>query len=263
MKVLSRATAGLLSIAAVAAAALTALPPGRATADSAAFSPDQKAAIEKIVKDYLVANPEVLLEVQGILEAKMEKQQAEKAKAALAENSKDVFRRAESPVAGNADGDITVTEFFDYNCGFCKRSFPEVAKLISSDGKVRVMLKEFPILSKGSEEAARVALAARLQGKYWEVHKALLENRGQNNEETALHFAEKLGLDMAKLKADMTSPAVTDELKNSKELATKLGINGTPHFLVGDKTIAGAPDSLLEQLSANIAELRKVGCTYC
>lgn len=263
MKVLTRVSAGLLSMAALAAAAVTVFPVGRAAADTATFSPDQKTAIEKIVKDYLVANPEVLLEVQGILEAKMEKQQAEKAKAALSENARDIFRRTESPVAGNVDGDITVTEFFDYNCGFCRRSFPEVAKLIAGDGKVRVMLKEFPILSKGSEEAARVALAARLQGKYWEVHKALFENKGQNNEESALRIAEKLGLDMAKLKADMNSPAVTDELKNAKELANKLGINGTPHFLVGDKAIAGAPDGLLEQLSTDIAELRKTGCAYC
>lgn len=263
MKVLSRAIAGLLSITALAAATVTVLPPDRAAADDAAFSPDQKAAIEKIVKDYLVANPEVLLEVQNILETKMEKQQAEKAKAALAENAKDVFRRTESPVAGNLDGDITVTEFFDYNCGFCRRSFPDVTKLIAADGKVRVMFKEFPILSKGSEEAARVALAARLQGKYWEVHKALFENKGQNNGEAALHIAEKLGLDMAKLKADMTSAAVNDELKNVKDLATKLGINGTPHFLVGDKSIAGAPDTLLEQLTADIGDMRKAGCAYC
>ena len=258
----SCAAAVLLSAAAIATLASHAGTPVRAE-DASAFSPDQKQAIEKIVKDYLVANPDVLLEVQNILEAKMEKQQAEKSKAALADNAKNIYRSTESPVAGNADGDITVTEFFDYNCGYCKRSFPEITKLISGDNKVRVVFKEMPILSKGSEEASRVALAAKLQGKYWEVHRGLFEAKGQANEAMALKIAEKVGLDMAKLKSDMDGPAVKAELKSAKELAGKMGINGTPHFLVGDKSIAGAPDNLLTQLNGDIADLRKNGCSYC
>jgi len=261
MTVLSRATAGLLSLAALAAVALNA--PSGARADSATFSPEQKQAIEKIMKDYLVANPEVLLEVQSILETKMEKQAAEKTKAALADNAKEIYRSTGSPVAGKADGDITVTEFFDYNCGFCKRSFPEVAKLISTDPNLRVVFKEMPILSKGSEEASRVALAAKLQGKYWEVHQGLFDNKGQNNEATALRIAEKAGLDMARLKADMNGTEVNAELKSAKELAVRMGINGTPHFLVGDRSIAGAPDTLLSQLQSDIADMRKAGCSYC
>ena len=268
MTFLSRAGLLRTSAAVLSLTAFAALDGGFGTATRAepaagAFTPEQKQAIEKIVKDYLVANPEVMLEVQSILEAKIEKQQAEKAKAALADNAKDIYRRTESPVAGNVDGDITVTEFFDYNCGFCKRSFPEVTRLISDDPKVRVVFKEFPILSKGSEEASRVALAARLQGKYWEVHKALFESKGQANEAVALKIAEKLGLEMAKLKADMNGPQVKAELASAKELAGKMGINGTPHFLVGDKSIAGAPDTLLTQLTGNIADLRKNGCSYC
>ena len=250
-------TAGMLAVASMLGQTLG------AQAQDGGFSGDQKKAIEKIVKDYLVANPEVMLEVQKILEAKMEKQEAEKLKTALAENAKDLYRRADAPVAGNKDGDITVTEFFDYNCGFCKKSFSEVSKLIGQDSKVRFVFKEFPILSKGSEEASRVALAARKQGKYWEVHSALLESKSQANEATALKIAEKLGLDMAALKVDMDSPDVKAELASVKELATKMGINGTPHFLVGDKSIAGAPQDLLPQLSTQIGELRKNGCSYC
>lgn len=231
--------------------------------DAAAFSPAQKSAIEKIIKDYLISNPEVMLEIQSVLEAKMEKMQAEKTKAAMAENAKDIYRSANSPVAGNPDGDITVTEFFDYNCGYCKKSFGDVAKLIGSDAKVRVVFKEFPILSKGSEEASRVALAARKQGKYWEVHAALLESKGQANEASALKIAEKAGLNMAQLKTDMDGPEVKAELASVRELATKMGINGTPHFLVGDKSVAGAPQDLLPMLSAHIADLRKTGCSYC
>ena len=261
MTFLPRAAAGLISLAAIAVLATG--PFGSAKADSGAFSPDQKLAIEKIVKEYLVANPDVLLEVQNILEAKQEKQAAEKTKAALADNAKDLFRSAGSPVAGNPNGDITVTEFFDYNCGYCKRSFPEMTKLIAADSNVRIVFKEFPILSKGSEEASKVALAAKMQGKYWQVHQGLFEAKGQANEATALKIAEKAGLDMVKLKADVDGPEVKAELKSAKELAAKMGINGTPHFLVGDKSIPGAPDSLLTQLTSNISDLRKNGCSYC
>jgi protein-disulfide isomerase len=158
---------------------------------------------------------------------------------------------------------ITVVEFFDYNCGYCKRGFPELAKLIDKDSKVRVVFKELPILSKGSEEAARVALAARLQGKYWEVHRALLESKGQANEAVALKIAEKLGLDMAKLKKDTESSEIKAEIERVRELATKMGINGTPHFLVGDRGIAGAPEDLYEQLAKNVTELRQSGCAVC
>jgi protein-disulfide isomerase len=232
-------------------------------AQDAGFSATQKSAIEKIIKDYLIANPEVMLEVQTVLEAKMEKIQAEKTKAALSENAKDIYRRDGAPVAGNKDGDITVTEFFDYNCGYCKKSLPDIAKLIADDSKIRVVFKEFPILSKGSEEASKVALAARMQGKYWEVHSGLLESKGQANEASALKIAEKAGLDMAKLKKDMDAPEIKAELEKVKELATKMGINGTPHFLVGDKSIPGAPGDLLPQLTTQIGTLRKTGCSYC
>ena len=235
----------------------------RVHAEDSTFSAVQKKGIEKIIKDYLIGNPEVLQEAMTVYEAKMEKAAAEKAKSALADNAKEIYRRVNAPMAGNQDGDITVTEFFDYNCGYCKKSLPEITKLISGDSKVRVVFKEFPILSKGSEEASRVALAARIQGKYWEMHQALLDNKGQANEASAMKFAEKLGLDMVKLKADMTSPEVTAELASAKELATRMGINGTPHFLVGDKSIAGAPQDLLPQLNASISELRKTGCSYC
>ena len=132
-----------------------------ASAAAAVFSSDQKAGIEAIIKDYLLANPEILLEVQSKLEAKMEKQQEERLKTAIKSNAKELFHRAEAPMAGDPKGDVTVVEFFDYNCGFCKRGFSQVSELIEKDKKVRVVFKELPILSKGSEEASRVALAAK------------------------------------------------------------------------------------------------------
>ena len=227
------------------------------------FDATQKAAIQAIIKEYLMNNPEVMLEVQTALEAKMEQIQAEKLKVALEANAAEIYRNADAPVAGNPSGDIPVVEFFDYNCGYCKRAFGDIAKLVEADPKVKLVLKELPILSKGSEEASRVALAARLQGKYWPVHRALIAMRGEVNEQSALKAAEKVGLDMTKLKQDMASDAVSGEITRVRELAQKMGIQGTPHFLVGDRAIPGAPGNLLEQIQGHVAELRKSGCPVC
>lgn len=227
------------------------------------FSPEQRRAIEAIVKDYLIQNPEILIEVQGALETKMAQEEAARTKAMVAELSKDIYRSPNAPVAGNPDGDITVVEFFDYNCGYCKRGFTEIAKLIEADKNVRVVFKEFPILRDESEQAARLALAARMQGKYWEVHSDLITTKGLVNEAVGLKIAEKHGLDIAKLKADMAGSEVKAELDRVKELAQKLSINGTPHFLVGDRAIGGAPENLSEVLETHVTELRKSGCSYC
>jgi protein-disulfide isomerase len=234
-----------------------------ATAGPSKFSDGQKQAIGQIIKEYLLNNPEIFIEVQGALEAKLELEQAERLKVAIAENAEDIFRHPNAAVAGNPDGDITVVEFFDYNCGYCKRGLADVVKLVESDPKVRVVFKELPILSKGSEEASRVALAAKNQGKYWEFHRALLGTRGQANEASALKLADKLGLDMEQLKVDMDSTEVKAEIAKSEALAKKMGVNGTPHFLVGDRSIPGAPEDLYEQLSVHVDELRKKGCSFC
>ena len=128
---------------------------------------------------------------------------------------------------------------------------------------MRVVFKELPILSKGSEEAAKVALAAKRQGKYWEFHQAMLSSKGQANEASALKIAESLGLDMEKIKTDMASDEVKNELGDMKALAKKMGVNGTPHFLVGDKSIPGAPEDLHDQLEKLVTEFRKNGCSAC
>ncbi len=237
--------------------------PAAPAVDTSMFTADQKGAIGQIVKDYLIAHPEIIVEVQGALEAKMAKEEAQRTRKLVSQLSKEIYRSPNAPTAGNPNGDITVVEFFDYNCGYCKRGFADVAKLVESDPKVRVVFKEFPILSKDSEEASKVALAARKQGKYWEIHKALIESKGKVGESAALKAAEGLGLDMAKLKADKDSAEVTGELASVQELAKKMGINGTPHFLVGDQAIGGAPEHLFELLTSQVAELRKTGCAYC
>jgi protein-disulfide isomerase len=229
----------------------------------ATVSPSQRKEIESIVKDYLLNNPEVLLEIQNALEAKMDKLQAERTAAVIKGSATEIFRPAFSPVVGNAKGDVPIVEFFDYNCGYCKRAFGDVAKLIDKEKQVRFILKELPILSKGSEEASRVALAAKMQGKYWEFHRAMLESQGQANEAAALRVAEKVGADMTRLKKDMASAEIQKEIDETRALATKLGIQGTPHFMVGDRIIPGAPENLLERMSTLVAEVRKEGCKVC
>ncbi|MFA5956459.1 DsbA family protein [Hyphomicrobium sp.] len=233
------------------------------TAGGTAFTDEQKKALGDIIKDYLIKNPEIMFEVQNALDEKSQKEQDTKLKAFMASNAKTIYRSADAAVAGDPQGDVTVVEFFDYNCGYCKRGLPEVQKLINDDKKVRFVFKELPILAKGSEEAARVALAAKRQGKYWEFHQAMLGSKGQANEASALKVAESLGLDMDKIKTDMAGDSVKTELQNDLALAKQLGVNGTPHFLVGDKAIPGAPDDLHDQLEALVTGYRKTGCSMC
>jgi protein-disulfide isomerase len=259
------------SAAPAAGAAPAAADKAAATADKvaaaptgpSAFSTTQRQELDAIIKNFLLSNPEVLLEAQNLLEAKMEKIQSDRMAVAINENVQELFRTKASPIVGNAKGDVTVVEFFDYNCGYCKRAFTELAKLVDKDKQVKVVLKEFPILSKGSEEAAKVALAAKMQGKYWEFHRGMLEGQGQVGEAAALKVAEKLGLDMTRIKRDMASAEVKKEIDDTRKLAGKLGIQGTPHFLVGERVIPGAPENLLELLDKNVAELRKTGCKVC
>lgn len=252
----------------VAGASYLAFGPARAdtvapTAGGTAFTDEQKKALGEIIKDYLIKNPEIMFEVQSALDEKSQKDQDAKLKAFMATNAKTIYRAADSSVAGDPNGDVTVVEFFDYNCGYCKRGLPEVQRLIHDDKKVRFVFKELPILAKGSEEAARVALAAKRQGKYWEFHQAMLGSKGQANEASALKIAESLGLDMNKVKADMASDSVKNELQADLQLAKQLGVNGTPHFLVGDKAIPGAPDDLHDQLEGLVSGYRKTGCNIC
>lgn len=238
-------------------------PPTSSSPAASAFTPEQRKELGALIKEILVNNPEILLEAQNALEAKMDKIQSERMAVAIKEHAGELFRPTGSPIVGNANGDVPVIEFFDYNCGYCKKAFLDIAKLVDKDKKVRVIMKEFPILSKGSEEAAKVALAAKMQGKYWEFHRALLQSQGQANEATSLKVAEKLGLDMARLKKDMASAEVQKEIDATRELATKMGIQGTPHFIVGDRIVPGAPENLAELLGKHVEEVRKDGCKVC
>ncbi len=230
---------------------------------SVAVDPAEKARIETIVRDYLMNNPEIMLDVQNALDIKMEAKRTAQMAGALKEQGANLYKAPGSPSVGAADANVTVVEFFDYNCGYCRRAMPDIVKLTAADPKVKVVFKEFPIFGADSEAAAKVAIASVKQGKYWEVHKGLFEHEGKLNEESALSVAQGVGLDMTKLKADMAAPETLKELDDTKKLAESLGIQGTPHFFVGEQVIPGAPEDLIDQLQSKIADVRKSGCSIC
>jgi len=245
---------------ATAAAALLALTSG-AFADGS-FTDAQKKEIGEIVRQYLIENPEVLLDVSKALEAKQQEQESAQRSAVLQSNADQIFRSPADYVAGNPKGDVTMVEFFDYNCGWCKKGFPEVVNLIDKDKNLRVVLKEFPIFGGDSDYAAMAAIAAKKQNKYWELHKAMFEHEGKITKEAVDELASKHGIDMAKLKDDMKDPSVAKELADNHALAQALNINGTPGFIIDDKVSPGyLPADGLAQM---IDQVRKDGgCKLC
>jgi protein-disulfide isomerase len=225
-----------------------------------AFSASQKKSIEQIVREYLIQNPEILIEMSSALERRQAEAQQQSFKKVIAENAEAIFRGQIGIVAGNPKGDVTVVEFFDYNCPYCKSALSTLSKLIETDGKIRLVLMELPIFGERSIGAARVAIAAKEQGKYFEFHSELLKLRGQATEVTALRVAKRLGLDIKRLKQDMARTEVETILNGTNKLADILSIQATPFFLVGDRAIPGAPDNLYDLLVQKVAEVRKEGC---
>ena len=210
--------------------------------------------IEKIVRDYLLANPEILNEMIAELQAREQKTASEKAQTGIAENKDALFNDGFSYVAGNPNGDVTLVEFFDYRCGYCKKARPEVLALIEADKNVKLIIKELPILSKVSEEAARAAIAAQNQGGdfYWKFHQAML-SADDLDSDAIYDIAGGLGLDVERLKKDMQDPAVEEKIKKTHELAEKLGVDGTPAFIVGDQLVPGymSQDELKDLVAAH------------
>jgi len=220
---------------------------------------DEKRII-KVVRDYLTKNPDILVEMTNELDKRQAAEQAEKQQKVIGDNAEAIFRSPLAHVAGNPNGDVSVVEFFDYNCGFCKRALPDVVKLAQNDNKVRLVLKELPIFGEESEGAAKVALASAKQGKYFEMYQKLFTEPGKADKDKALRIAGELGLDKAQLEKDIQDPEIQKSLDEAKELANELGLQGTPLFLIGDRSIPGAPDDLYDQLTKNVAEVREKGC---
>jgi protein-disulfide isomerase len=235
-----------------------------AQAQAPVFTEAQKQAIGQVVKDYLLKNPELLTEVM----TELEKRQADLQRAAQADalkNSRQSLLNApHSLVAGNQAGDVTLVEFFDYNCGYCKRALADVQALVKADPKLRVVLKDFPVLGPESVEASRVSLAVKnqLKGeKLFDYHVKVLETRGRVNGERAVAVAKEMGLDMARLQKDMDGPDVRAALQENVSLADKLGLSGTPAFVIGDEVIAGAVG--VEPLRQVVAGIRQCGKASC
>jgi len=228
--------------AAVCAALLAIAAPQAVRAQN--FSPVQKGEIERVVHDYLIAHPEVLQEAMTELEKRQTAAEAEKHKVAVKEHAQKLFSSPNQVTLGNPNGNVTFVEFFDYNCGYCKRAMSDMLTLLKDDPKLKVVLKEFPVLGPGSVEAARVAVAVRMQDKtskkYLEFHIKLLGGRGPADEAHALAAAKDVGMNMAQLEKDMKSPEVKASLDEDFKLAEALGLNGTPSYVIGDNVIVGA-----------------------
>jgi protein-disulfide isomerase len=250
----------LRSIIVGAALALTALAPAMAQS----FNPTQRSEIEKIVREYLIANPQVLQDVMMELEKRQAAMDSQRQQSAVRENAKELFSSSRHVVIGNPQGNVTMVEFFDYNCGYCKRAMDDMMALLKNDRNLKVVLKEFPVLGPSSLEAAKVATAARIQDKtgkkYLDFHQRLMGGRGQADKARALAAAKDAGFDVAKIEKDLESDEVKASLQESFKLAQALGLNGTPSYVIGDKVIIGAVGIEALQEGINTARCGKPTC---
>ena len=231
---------------------------GAFTGHAQGISDAQRSDIEKIIREYLVAHPEVLQEAMAELEKKQAADEAAKNLAAVKDNAEQIFNSQRQVVAGNPQGDVTFVEFFDYNCGYCKRAMDDMFALMKSDPKLKVVLKEFPVLGPASVEVARVAVAVRMQDKtgkkYLDFHQKLLSGRGQVDKARAVAAAKEAGLDVARIERDLSSDEVKQTLEESLKLAEKLGLNGTPSYVIGPHVVVGAVG--VEQLKEKVNSAR-------
>jgi protein-disulfide isomerase len=210
--------------------------------------------MEQVIRNYIINNPQVLLEAMDKLRSNQEKEAATKQKSAIAKNEKAIFASDADFVGGNAKGDVTIVEFFDYRCGFCKRVTPDIVKLLNEDKNIRLVLKEFPILGPASEIASRAAIAAIGQGKYWNFHLALLAEP-ELDEASVMAAAQKNGLDLERLKKDMASKSVSELIERNQQLAQTLGVDATPTFIIAGEPVSGAIS--IETMKKMIADARK------
>ncbi len=195
--------------------------------------------IKELVYEAILENPDIIMDAVAIIQQREEAEQAAATQSVLTDQRVLLEGDPNAPVLGNPDGDVTVIEFFDYNCPFCKRVMPEVQALLEEDTNVRLVYREWPILGDGSVYAARAALASRAQGKYEEFHWALMDARGRLEEASVLKIAKDIGLDIGQLLTDMQSEDVDEHIETSMRLAQFLGFNGTPSFVIGDALLPG------------------------
>ncbi|WP_170605253.1 DsbA family protein [Ruegeria arenilitoris] len=224
--------------------------------DLSALSDDEKAEFGAQVREYLLENPEVIIEAINILEQRNAVAEAEADKQLVAANQEELFNDGYSWVGGNPDGDITLVEFMDYRCGYCRRAVPEVASLLESDGNIRLVIKELPILGEASIMSSRFAVATKQvagDDAYKQVHDALLEFSGEPNEVTLRRISDGLGLDSDAIIVAMDSDDVTAEINQTRELARKMNISGTPSFVLGTEMLRGfLPADQMQQIADGV-----------
>ena len=211
-------------------------------AGAAEFTPAQRQAIESIVRDYLTNNPEVLLGALQAAKAKLDRDADAKTAALIADHRPQIYDDPQTPVGGNPHGNVSLVEFFDYRCPYCKQTQPALEKLLARDPRLRLVYKELPILGRVSVTAAHAALAAERQGKYEAFHRAMMAARGNITDATVLQVARSVGLDLDRLERDMAAPEIDKAIASNIKLADALDINGTPAFVIGDRMIPGAVD---------------------
>lgn len=233
-----------------------------ATASAEGFDDGQKAAIEQIVRDYILAHPEVVQEALVKMEEKRKADEEAARKAAVSQIGDQLYNSKYQVVLGNPDAKIALVEFFDYNCGYCKRALDDTLALLQ-DSDVKIVLKEFPILGPGSVEAARVAIMVNevAPDRYLDFHKALLTGKGQADERRALSVAEELGLDVAAIKAGLKGDVVNQTLDEVYAMANKLGLSGTPTYVLADEVVFGAVG--FDELKVKIDAVRACGQVSC
>jgi protein-disulfide isomerase len=226
------------------------------------FTAGQKSDIENLVHQYLIEHPEILQEMATKLEEKTKLAETTQRTQTLNTKKADIFHNPGDAIVGNPKGDVTIVEFFDYNCGWCKKSVTEMQSLVGTDKKIRVVMKEFPIFGEGSEYAAKAALASVKQGKYWQFHQALFAAPSKVTPQVVDQIAQEQGLDLAKLKSDMKDPAILATMQKNQLLAQSLAINGTPGFVIDDQLSPGYLP--LDGLQAMVATVRaNGGCKLC
>jgi protein-disulfide isomerase len=256
-------TAGWRTLA-IPVAALALLAAAPAPASAQALSDTQKSAVEQIVRDYLMKNPEIIQEAVAELERRQQVAQRTAQQSALRDHGDELFRSPRGNLVGNLSGDVTLVEFFDYNCGYCKRALGDLQTLAKADPKLRIVLKDFPVLGPESVAASKIALAAKLQlsgDKLFDYHARLLGSRGTVTGDRALSLAKEMGLDMARLQKDVDGPEVRATLAENAMLGEKLSLTGTPAYVIGDEIVSGAVG--VEPLRAAIASVRQCGRATC
>jgi protein-disulfide isomerase len=249
--VVLRGVAGLAGVLAIICATTGGAPPAFATE----FTPEQRSAIEGIVKDYLTKHPEMLIDALQAADEKMKGAEHDKASAQLVAHRRQIFDDPQTPIGGNPSGDVTLVEFFDYRCPYCKQVEPALESLLRQDAQLRMVYKEFPVLGPSSVTAAKAALAAQKQGKFAAFHRAMMALKGQIDDAAVFNVAATVGLDVDRLKRDMKAPQIDQLLKANFALADDLDIQGTPGFVIGDQIVPGAIG--LDDLKQLIADTRK------